>query len=119
MLHPLAPVEINYVSPDGTRESHPTALLDGRAVLSTLDFAATGFTLQRNIVSNPAWTDSNWINETHRRDMRKLAMQFSHCDEAIVYPGIVRGPTSLVDHDDHLPIQVAIPTSPMTIVRWY
>ena len=107
MLHPLAPVQIHYATPNGALESHPTALLDGRAALPTLEFAATGFTLQRNIISNPDWTDPNWINDTHRCHIRKLAMQFSRCDEAIVYPGIVRGPKSLVDHDDHLPIQVA------------
>lgn len=107
MLQPRAPSQIHYATPDGTLESHPATLLDGRAALPSLEFASTGFTLQRNIVNNPAWTDSNWINGSHRDDIRRLAMQFSHCDEAIIYPGIIRGPKSLVAHDDHLPIQVA------------
>lgn len=107
MLQTRASVQINYVTPDGALESHPAALIDGRAALSNLDFAEAGFTLQRNIVHNPTWADSKWINDIHRCDIRKLAMQFSHCDEAIVYPGIIRGPKSLVFHDDHLPIQVA------------
>ncbi len=107
MLQPLEPVQINYATPDGDLESHAETLYDGRAALPSLEFATTGFTLQRNQVKHPSWTDPNWINGSHREDIRQLAIQFSHCDEAIVYPGIIRGPKTLVAHDDHLPIQVA------------
>lgn len=78
---------------------------DGRAALTKLNYEDCGFTLLNHSSAVVNWRDQEELVRVHCAEIRELALQFSGCDKAIVYPPLIRSPATAASHDDYAPIE--------------
>ena len=78
---------------------------DGRKALANLNYEDCGFTLLNHSSAVTNWRDQQELLRVHCPEIRELALQFSGCDEAIVYDPLIRSPATAASHDDYAPIE--------------
>ncbi len=77
---------------------------DGRAALAELPFDSSGFTLLEHHSAVVDWHDEAHVRKVHIPEIEALALKYSGCERAIVYPPLVRSPTAALRTEDFAPV---------------
>ena len=77
---------------------------DGRAALAELPFVRSGFTLLEHHSAVADWGDEAHLLEVHVPEIEALALEYSGCERAIVYPPLVRSPSTARQTEDYAPV---------------
>lgn len=97
--------KLNYQHDFQTVVAVDTAIADGRAALDDISFEESGFTLADHESSVADWTDSREVDSVHGPEIHDIAVSFSGCDAAAVYPSIIRSPVMAGKVADYAPIE--------------
>lgn len=95
---------LNYA---GTLDYEPVrvAIADGRKTAAKLDFSSAGFTSVQHQSAVQNWQDEDQLNTVHGPEVASFVTEFTGCRSAIVYPALVRSPSTSKLIADYAPIE--------------
>ncbi len=101
--HPYCTTTLKY----GDGDTQPVAVTIGNAreAIEALQYESCGFTLLEHHSEVDDWQDPMQVADIHMAEIKQLAIEYTGCDHALVYPPLVRSPRTARDIADYAPIE--------------